>query len=86
MKCSGLINTPKSMETGRIEKGSNSQQSFGYDHSNFNTFWTWITEWKILPISQKPIMREDIVLYCTGCQRKRRKDSDIFCPKCGKKY
>jgi hypothetical protein len=85
-KYRGIVDTPKSVETGRIEKGSNSNQSFGYDHSTFYTFWSWKSEWKILPMSQKPIMREDIVLYCTKCQRKRRKDSDIFCPKCGTKY
>ena len=76
----------KSMETGRIEKGSNSNQSFGYDHSTFNTFWTWKTEWKILPMSQKPIMREDLVIYCPNCQAKRRKESHRFCPICGTQY
>jgi len=77
---------PKSVETGRIEKGSNSNQSFGYDHSSFNTFWSWKTEWKILPMSQKPIMREDLVIYCPNCQAKRRKESHKFCPVCGTKY
>jgi hypothetical protein len=81
-----IVDTPKSMETGRIEKGSNSQQSFGYDHSNFNYYWTWITNWKILPMSQKPIMREDLVIYCPSCQAKRRKESHKFCPICGTQY
>ena len=77
---------PKSMETGRIEKGSDSYQSFGYDHSTFNTFWSWKTVWKILPMSQKPIMREDLVVYCPNCQAKRRKESHKFCPICGTQY
>lgn len=74
------------IETGRIEKGSVSNQGFTYDSTTFNTWWSWSSEWKILPSSQKPFVKEDIVLYCTKCQRKRRKDSDIFCPKCGTKY
>ena len=76
----------KTIETGRIEKGSNSSQSFGKDYSTFNTYWSWKTEWKILPLSQKPVEVQDLVLYCTGCQRRRRKQSDIFCPKCGNRY
>ena len=76
----------KTIETGRIEKGSNSSQSFGKDYSTFNTYWSWKTDWKILPLSQKPVEVQDLVLYCTGCQRRRRKQSDIFCPKCGKRY
>jgi hypothetical protein len=76
----------KTIETGRIEKGSNSNQSFGRDYSTFNTYWSWKTEWKILPLSQKPVEVQDMVLYCTGCQRRRRKQTDIFCPKCGKRY
>jgi len=75
----------KSMETGRIEKGSNSNQSFGYDHSSFNTFWSWKTEWKILPMSQKPLVQEDLKIYCSSCGR-RRKKSENYCPVCGCKY
>jgi len=75
----------KSMETGRIEKGSNSNQSFGYDHSTFNTFWSWKTEWKILPLSQKLFVQEDLKIYCSSCGRRQRK-SEIYCPKCGKKF
>lgn len=74
------------IETGRIEKGDNSNQSFGYDHSKFNVFWSWKTEWKILPMSQKPRTREDLVVYCPNCQAKRRKESHRFCPICGTQY
>jgi hypothetical protein len=75
----------KSMETGRIEKGSNSNQSFGYDYSSFNAFWSWRTEWKILPMSQKPLVQEDLKIYCSSCGR-RRKKSENYCPVCGCKY
>ncbi len=74
------------VETGRIEKGSNSDQSFSYDYSNFNAFSSWESNWKILPLSQKPIMKEDLTVYCTECGSKRKKDSFRFCPNCGKKF
>jgi hypothetical protein len=74
------------IETGRIEKGSNSNQSFTYDNTTFNTWWSWSSEWKILPLSQKPYVQEDLTVYCPNCQMKRRKSSHNFCPKCGTKY
>jgi len=74
------------IETGRIEKGTNSNQNFTYDSTTFNTWWSWSSEWKILPVSQKPLVREDIKVYCTKCGTKRRKPSDKFCPKDGVKY
>jgi hypothetical protein len=74
------------IETGRIEKGSRSNQGFTYDSTTFNTWWSWSSEWKILPMSQKPMVREDLVIYCPSCQAKRRKESHKFCPICGTKY
>jgi len=74
------------IETGRIEKGSNSNQNFTYDSTTFNTWWSWSSDWKILPSSQKPVVQEDIKVYCTKCGTKRRKSSDKFCPKCGTKF
>lgn len=75
-----------SSETGRVEKGSRSKQSFINDYSSFNTWWTWKTEWKILPISQKPLVKEDLNVYCTNCGAKRKKVSHKFCPQCGTKF
>ena len=77
---------PKEIETGRIEKGSNSNQSFTYDYTQFNSYHFVESVWKILPESQKPIMKEDLVLHCTECGRKRKKDTHKFCPHCGTKY
>lgn len=76
----------QSLETGRIEKGSNSNQSFTCDSTTFNTWWSWKSEWKILPFSQKPLVREDIKVFCTSCGAKRKKESYRFCPNCGTKY
>lgn len=74
------------IETGRIEKGTNSNQSFCIDHSTFNTFWSWKTEWKILPLSQRPVEVEDLKIFCTNCGSKRKKGSHKFCPICGTKF
>ena len=41
------LDEPKEIETGRIEKGSNSNQNFTYDYSQFNTWHNWKSEWKI---------------------------------------
>lgn len=75
-----------SMETGRIEKGSTSDQKFTYDQSTFNSYYSWSSEWEIKPISTKPIMKEDLVIYCTECGSKRKKDTHKFCPQCGTKF
>jgi hypothetical protein len=74
------------IETGRVEKGSNSNQSFTYDNTSFNTWWSWKSEWKILPLSQKPIEVKDIKVFCTKCGSKQKKHTHLFCPNCGTKY
>ena len=73
-------------ETGRIEKGSNSNQEFNYDNTTFNSYYTWKRMWRILPESQKPLVKEDLGVYCTNCGTKRRKDTHKFCPNCGTKF
>jgi len=74
------------IETGRVEKGSNSDQSFKYDNTSFNSWYTWKTEWKILPESRKGVVKEDLVVYCSNCGAKRKKSSFVFCPHCGTKF
>ncbi len=82
----GTSKTERSMETGRVEKGSNSDQSFTYDNSSFNSYPFATNWWKIKPQSTKPLVREDLVTYCTECGSKRKKDSHKFCPQCGTKF
>ena len=79
-------NSITSSETGRIEKGSQSVQSLVNDYTLFDTWWTWRTDWKILPVSQKPFVKEDLTVYCTNCGAKRKKFSHRFCPHCGIKF
>ena len=74
------------LETGRVEKGSNSNQTFTYDNSTFNTYPIKTNWWKIKPVSEKVLVKEDLVVYCTECGAKRKKDNHKFCPHCGTKF
>jgi hypothetical protein len=82
----GTSKTERSMETGRVEKGSNSDQSFTYDNTSFNSYPFATNWWKIKPQSTKSLVREDLVTYCTECGSKRKKDTHKFCPHCGTKF
>lgn len=78
--------TLKQVETGRVEKGTDSDQSFTYDNSNFYTLPIQTNWWKIKPQSTKPVVSEDLIVYCTECGAKRKKDNHKFCPHCGTKF
>jgi hypothetical protein len=81
-----LKSEKRNVETGRVEKGSKSDQSFTYDNSSFNSFPSHTNWWKIKPVSQQIFEKEDLKVFCTGCGSKRKKDSHKFCPKCGTKF
>lgn len=85
---SGTISTNslKTIETGRVEKGSNSDQSFTYDSSSFYSYAAATNVWKIKPESTKIKTKEDLVMYCGECGSKRKKDTHKFCPHCGTKF
>jgi len=76
----------RQLETGRVEKGSNSDQSFTYDNSSFNSYPSTTNWWKIKPKSTQVVTKEDLVTYCTECGSKRKKDTHKFCPQCGTKF
>jgi len=75
----------RSMETGRIEKGSHSNQKFNQVYTDFET-WPFKTETiKILPTSQKQVNANDLTKkYCYNCGRKLSQKYK-FCPFCGAK-
>ena len=75
-----------SIETGRVEKGGKSDQSFQTVDKNFNSHTCSTSIWKILPLSQKVYEKQDLKVYCTNCGKKRKKDSDKFCSSCGNKF
>ncbi len=79
-------NSLRSLETGRVEKGSDSNQSFTNDSTSFNTYPFATNWWKIKPKSTQVITKEDLVTYCTECGSKRKKDTHKFCPQCGTKF
>ena len=74
---------PKSIETGRIEKGSHSNQRFENVYKDFEC-WPFKTEYiKILPTSQKQINSNDLQKkYCYNCGKKLNSKFK-FCPSCG---
>ena len=76
----------RQLETGRVEKGSNSNQSFTYDSSSFNSYPSTTNWWKIKPKSTQVITKDDLVTYCSECGSKRKKDTHKFCPQCGTKF
>jgi hypothetical protein len=78
--------TETKIETGRVEKGSDSNQSFQYNNSSFYSYEMKSITWNIKPLSTKPVHKEDLVTFCTNCGSKRKKDSFKFCPHCGSKF
>jgi len=81
-----ILKCKKFLETGRVEKGGSSNQSFSYTNNPFNSWTVSKSEWKILPNSTKPYESKDLKVYCTECGGKRKKDSHKFCPSCGTEY
>lgn len=71
-------------ETGTVEMGDATGQNFRTVNKQFNSWCSYTSEYQILPESQKPIVKEDIKIYCSNCGKKC-KHKDNFCPKCGNK-
>jgi hypothetical protein len=80
----GSLSNSKSIETGRVEKGESSNQSFETSYGNFNYLPIKEVKYKILPMSSKPIEGKDLKRYCTECSKKL-KETFKFCPSCGSK-
>lgn len=76
----------QSVETGRVEQGSNSDQELKYVNKTFEYTAFHTVEYKMLPVSQKINTIEDLNVkrYCTQCGAKTGK-TDNFCSSCGKK-
>ena len=76
----------KTIETGRVEQGANSNQEIERVNKNFSSWAFHSIEYKLLPISQKVNTTDDInvKLYCTNCGTKLGKGHK-FCSSCGTK-
>jgi len=72
-----------SLETGRVEAGGNSAQSFESVNGAFESFCTVYQTLRILPASQKPIEVSEIRNYCSECGTRVKRSSWKFCPSCG---
>ena len=79
-----VINETKSIETGRVEQGSKSSQSFKSVNKDFEYFPFHMVSAKLIPISQKPIKSSDLKKYCTNCGAGLGK-THKFCASCGTK-
>jgi len=73
-----------SIETGRIEKGAESDQSFTQVFMDFSFFTIAKYTFKLLPVSQEPVVVQQITNYCGACGCKC-KSKHIFCSSCGEK-
>ena len=75
----------KSIETGRIDKGSYSNQNFTNYYGDFDSWYFKKETIKILPESQKQFSSNDLTKkYCHNCGKKIKVDFK-FCPNCGAK-
>ena len=72
------------IETGRVERGSESKQNFTHVNESFNYFTSHVINYKILPLSRKLVTKDDIRHYCTECGTQIKKNYK-FCPSCGTK-
>ena len=82
----GNVLRSKSIETGRVEAGSSSNQQFEYVSKSFDSYAFHTVEYKMLPLSQKVNTTQDLNIkrYCTSCGSKQ-KEGYKFCPNCGAK-
>lgn len=80
------LKSKKSIETGRVEQGSHSDQKFKTVDKSFEYFPFLILEYKLLPASQKVNTSTDVKIkkYCVECGTKQ-KPTNKFCPSCGTK-
>ena len=72
-----------SLETGRVQQGDESEQTFENGYGTFNSWASHTSSYQILPISQLPIETSEIRNYCSGCGTRIRKSTWKFCPNCG---
>lgn len=72
----------RSIETGRVEKGEKSKQTFTNSYEQFNSYTSHQITYKIKPLINKNVTSQDLRQYCDDCGTKV-KSSFKFCPNCG---
>jgi hypothetical protein len=80
------VPSTKTIETGRVEAGSDSNQQITYVNKSWEYYAFHTVEYKLLPTSQKINTTKDLQVarYCHSCGN-RRKPEHKFCPACGTK-
>lgn len=74
--------TKNLVETGRIEKGSESEQEMKIVDMQFESHAFHTIKYQLKPTSQLNIDVSEIRNYCSRCGYRLRKNSWRFCPKC----
>ena len=72
-----------SIETGRINKGQESNQNFNSFNGEFESYYFHSIYLQIKPFSQKPFYQKDIKIKCKRCGKKSKERNAKFCTKCG---
>jgi hypothetical protein len=72
-------------ETGRVEKGGQSDQGFKAVDIKFQSYAFHTILYNLKPMSEKNSYAKEVRDYCTECGYRLRNNSWIFCPKCGEK-
>lgn len=87
----GTVPSPEPLkkETGRIEKGENSDQDFKEVSIEFEIFPFHNVNYYLKPTSERTktttITESKVRNYCSSCSYRVRNDKWVFCPKCGEK-
>lgn len=77
--------TKNLVETGRIEKGSESEQEMKIVDMQFESHAFHTIKYQLKPTSQLNIDVSEIRNYCPNCGYRIRKSTWNFCPKCSEK-
>lgn len=83
LSTSSSVEISSSIETGRINEGTASTQTFTYSSNKFEDESIYCLDYQILPISLKPY--EGIKTYCSECGTKIRHQNWKYCTNCGTK-
>jgi hypothetical protein len=81
----GTKTLDSTIETGRVESGSKSDQKLKTVEMDFDSYSFHTITYKLLPISQMKVSTNELrKVYCTECGTKN-KSTNKFCPSCGQK-
>jgi len=72
-------------ETGRVEKGGQSNQGFKAVDIQFQSYAFHTIMYNLKPMSEKNSYTKEVRDYCTQCSYRIRNNNWLYCPKCGVK-